>query len=187
MHNPNYQTLMVRRVGSFGAMIGCSCLLAVGCASDSQAHRGDRTARDRTHEHRHEVRADDRARARAERLDDHDRVPGDDRTVVDNSVRDNVGEREDVKDNLGVRPVAIATPTEGGTDADRALATRIRDSIANDNRLSTNAKNVEISSSADEVTLRGPVANAADKSRIATLAEREAGTRRVNNQLVVTK
>jgi osmotically-inducible protein OsmY len=164
----------IRRVGNLGALVGCAWL-TIGCASDQETHRRDPSARERSHE-RHERAAGhdpdfERAEERAKHYEEHDRVP------------DATGARE--QDVGKVEPVAVATPDQAATDSDRQLSARIRKSIADDERLSVNAKNVVVTTDADTVTLRGSVANTEEKSRLEQYAQRAAGSRHVNNQLEV--
>jgi hypothetical protein len=175
--------VQIRRVGGLGALVGCVCWLAVGCASDQETRRADPSARERSHE-RHEHAADrdhdhdhdhdrdlERAEKRAENLDDHQVVP------------DATGARE--LDVGKVKPVEVARPEKGAPDTDPQLTARIRKSIADDDRLSVNAKNVSVSSSPDTVTLRGSVKTAEEKTRVESYAQRAAGSRHVNNELEV--
>jgi osmotically-inducible protein OsmY len=164
-----------RRVGTVGALLGCACWLAMGCASDQETRRPDPTARERAHE-RHEHAADrdrdlDRAEKRAANLDDHQTVP------------DATGARE--IDVGKVKPVEVATPDHGAADTDPQLSARIRKSIADDDRLSVNAKNVSVSTSPNTVTLRGSVKTSEEKTRVESYAQRAAGSRHVNNELEV--
>jgi hyperosmotically inducible protein len=72
-----------------------------------------------------------------------------------------------------------------GSDSDVALTREIRQEIVKDDSLSTNAKNVKIITLGGVVTLRGPVASAAEKAKIATAAKHAAGVKRVDNKLEV--
>lgn len=161
------------------ALLGCACLLTIGCASDQEARRRDPSASERAHE-RHERTADrererdrdwNRAEKRAENLDDHQTVP------------DATGARE--LDVGKVRPVEVATPDRGAPDSDPKLTANIRKSIADDDRLSVSAKNVWVGTSPDTVTLRGAVKTPEEKTRIEGHAQRAAGSRHVNNELEV--
>lgn len=157
------------------ALLGCVCLFAVGCASDQETRRRDPSARELSHDPAERAeREHDRDRARAERLDDHDRVPDATEARGDESVGK-------------VEPVAVATPGDAAaTDADRQVSARIKKSIEGDDRLSVNAKNVTVTSSPEEVTLRGSVATSDEKSRIESHAQRAAGSRHVNSQLEIS-
>jgi osmotically-inducible protein OsmY len=165
------------RFGRVGALLGCTCLLAVGCASDQETRRRDPSAREVSHDPGARAeREHERDRARAEHLDDHDRVP------------DATGEHMTDESVGKVEPVAVATPNDAsGTDADRQVSARIRKAIEADDALSANAKNVTVQSSPEEVTLRGSVATSDEKTRVESHAQRAAGSRHVNNELVVKR
>jgi hyperosmotically inducible protein len=83
-----------------------------------------------------------------------------------------------------------ATPTadnavHGATDLD--LTQQIRKAVMDDGSLSTNAHNCKIVVEHGVVTLVGPVASDAERTRVAEIAMRIAGTGKVTNQLEVTK
>jgi osmotically-inducible protein OsmY len=86
-----------------------------------------------------------------------------------------------------VKPVSIASVHDADVVTDSQLTARIRKSIVADDTLSTNAKNVKITSNKDEVILRGPVPTSEEKSRVESHAQQEAGARHVNNQMEVTR
>ena len=68
---------------------------------------------------------------------------------------------------------------------DRRITAAIRRAIVKDDSLSLNAHNVKIITLNRVVTLRGPVDSEAEKTKIAKLAQRAAGVRKVDNQLEV--
>lgn len=79
---------------------------------------------------------------------------------------------------------ADATPqAQSNAKADRALLAAVRKSIVKDKSLSTYAHNVKILVSAGVVTLRGPVKNDAEKTKLTALAQSVAGIRSVDNQV----
>jgi hypothetical protein len=169
-----------------GALLGCAGILAIGCASDHETTRHDPSAQERAREpheaHQHTV--SDRERARAEQLDDHERVP--DATLVSTNKSDAPIVLDDPeRGDVSVQPVEIAGPDQGSSAADRKVNARIRKSIDADNKLSARSKDVQITSSANEVTLRGAVATAEEKTRVGSYAEQAAGTRRVINELEI--
>jgi hyperosmotically inducible periplasmic protein len=99
---------------------------------------------------------------------------------------------EPAADNTGknVRDRNDATPTPmdqtKGSDADLARTTEIRKAVVDDDGLSTNAQNVKIVTLEGITTLRGPVASAAEKSRVGEIAARIAGgAGKVRNELEV--
>ena len=76
---------------------------------------------------------------------------------------------------------------QGGSAADRETTANVRKAIVADDSLSTNAHNVKIITRNGVVTLRGPVANASEKSSVAVKAQKIAGVKRVDNQLEIEK
>lgn len=172
-----------RAVFQAGVLLGSLCLAAAGCAGSHENERSTTSAHARSHAGRH-TDADGVTRDRDGRVvrDADGRPVRDDETV----------RTADVGRDQSVKPVAIATVPDNASDpnstaSDRQLTARIREAISADDRLSANAKNVQITSSKDEVTLRGSVANAEEKTRVESHAKQEAGSRRVNNQLEVTR
>ena len=68
---------------------------------------------------------------------------------------------------------------------DVQLTATIRRAVVKDHSLSSTAKNVKIMTADGVVTLRGPVKNEAEKTKIAELAQSAAGNARIDNQLEV--
>lgn len=68
---------------------------------------------------------------------------------------------------------------------DIKLTAAIRRAVVSDHSLSMMAKNVKIITADGVVTLRGPVKNAAEKTKIAQLAQAAAKGVRIDNQLEV--
>jgi hypothetical protein len=88
--------------------------------------------------------------------------------------------------NVRDRGDAAVTPEEqGGEAGDREITAAIRRAIVKDDSLSLNAHNVKIITRDGTVTLRGPVESAAEQTKIAQLAEKTAGVKRVDNQLEI--
>lgn len=81
--------------------------------------------------------------------------------------------------------VVTAQDQAKGSEADVEVTRKIRQEIVNDDSLSTNAKNVKIITLGGVVTLRGPVATEAERSKIATAAKNASGVKRVDNKLEV--
>jgi hypothetical protein len=180
-HHPNQHTerFEIRRVARWGGLLS-ACLIAASCAGQHEVQRREPTARERE---LHREARQERAVARAERAGEP--IPAD--TTL---VRDETDARlvtPSARENIGVKPVAIATVDDGNTAADRELSQRIRKSIVADDKLSLNAKNVRIVSNDREVTLSGPVTTAEESSRVESHAQHAAGSRHVNNQLEITK
>jgi hyperosmotically inducible protein len=71
--------------------------------------------------------------------------------------------------------------------ADRDLTQKIRKAVMDDGSLSTNAHNCKIVVQDGTVTLVGPVASDAERTKLVQIAAANAGDRKVINQLEVTK
>ena len=81
---------------------------------------------------------------------------------------------------------AAKTPgDQGQNQADITISADIRKAVVGADGMSMNAKNVKIITEGGVVTLRGPVASAAEKDSIGQLATKTAGVKRVDNQLEV--
>lgn len=68
---------------------------------------------------------------------------------------------------------------------DLELAAAVRRTIVHDKNLSSMAHNVKLVATSGTVTLRGPVANNAEKARVEELAASVTGVTHVDNQLDV--
>lgn len=94
------------------------------------------------------------------------------------------------KDNTGrnIRDRSSESKTSGDqseSEADRTITQKIRKALMDDDRLSTNAKNIKVITSNGVVTLRGPVANIQEKDAIVAKVQAIQDIRRVDNQLEV--
>jgi len=69
--------------------------------------------------------------------------------------------------------------------ADIKITAAIRRAIVADDSLTMTATNVKIITADGKITLRGPVKTAAEKTKIAELAKKEAGKATIDNQLEV--
>jgi hyperosmotically inducible protein len=88
--------------------------------------------------------------------------------------------------NAEDRNADAATPTDqSNSPAALRVTANIRKAVIADKTLSTYAHNVKIVTSGNTVTLRGPVATAEEKDRIAALARQNAAGRDVLDQLTV--
>ena len=76
--------------------------------------------------------------------------------------------------------------SQGLQSADSSLARRIRDDLAKDNSLSKDAKNVTILVKDGKVTLSGAVKTLSEKRRVERLAQLDAGSDSVFNNLTLT-
>jgi osmotically-inducible protein OsmY len=93
---------------------------------------------------------------------------------------DNTGRNE--RDRSG------ATTTSGDqseNEADRSLTQRVRQAVMDDESLSSSAKNAKIMSRDGVVTLRGPVQSSQEKTKLAAIAQKTDGVKRVDNQLEI--
>jgi hyperosmotically inducible protein len=82
-----------------------------------------------------------------------------------------------------------ATPTaDNAADnpADREITQKIRKAVLDDSSLSSNAHNCKIVVRDGAVTLVGPVASAAERTKVEQIAMANAGDRKVVNQLEAT-
>lgn len=68
-------------------------------------------------------------------------------------------------------------------EADRSITAAIRREVVKNNSLSSNAHNIKIITRDGLVTLRGPVENAAEKTKLQAIAEKVTGVKQVDNQL----
>jgi osmotically-inducible protein OsmY len=71
--------------------------------------------------------------------------------------------------------------------ADIDVAASVRSAIVDDKSLSMKAHNVKLVASSGVVVLRGPVASADEKARVAKIARAVAGVNRVENQLDIAQ
>ena len=86
------------------------------------------------------------------------------------------------------RDRSAETKTSGdqsNSPEDVKITATIRRAIVKDHSLSATAKNVKIITTDGTVTLRGPVQNEAEKTKIAELAQSAAGNAKIDNQLEV--
>lgn len=74
---------------------------------------------------------------------------------------------------------------QSNSSEDVQITAAIRSAVVKEDSLSSTAKNVKIITADGTVTLRGPVQNAAEKAKIAELAQSAAGNAKIDNQLEV--
>jgi osmotically-inducible protein OsmY len=113
-------------------------------------------------------------------------VPSDSTSPATTGSSSSNPDAENTKRNVRDKSGAALTP-EGQKESaiDRRITAAIRRAIVKDDSLSLNAHNVKIITLNRVVTLRGPVDSEAEKTKIAKLAQRAAGVRKVDNQLEV--
>ncbi len=103
---------------------------------------------------------------------------------------DEKGSREPVADNIAKdgHDTSGDTKTSGdqsNSPEDIKITAAIRRAIVADDSLTMTATNVKIITADGKVTLRGPVNTAAEKTKIAEMAKKEAGKATIDNQLEV--
>jgi osmotically-inducible protein OsmY len=104
-------------------------------------------------------------------------VPADAATPADNTA---VNKRDQDHDTT--------TPMDQPNNkADIDVAASVRSAIVDDKSLSMKAHNVKLVASSGVVVLRGPVASADEKERVAKIARAVAGVNRVDNQLDIAQ
>ncbi len=102
-------------------------------------------------------------------------VSAQDKNAPDNSQRNE-------RDRTG----QTKTPMDQSNDpADLKLVQTIRQAVVKDGSLSMTAKNVKIITAGGQVTLRGPVNTADEKSAIEAHAKKAAGDTKVDSQIEV--
>jgi hyperosmotically inducible protein len=74
---------------------------------------------------------------------------------------------------------------QGNSEEDLRITSSIRSSIVNDKSLSANAHNIKIVTSSGNVTLRGPVKSAHEKSKVEAYAKLAGGVDRIDNMLEI--
>jgi Predicted periplasmic or secreted lipoprotein len=74
---------------------------------------------------------------------------------------------------------------QSNSSSDLKITQAIRQALVKDGELSTTAKNIKIVTANGQVTLRGPVKNAQEKSKIDQLARSAASGAKIENQLDV--
>jgi hyperosmotically inducible periplasmic protein len=90
--------------------------------------------------------------------------------------------------NKNQRDRSGETATSGdqsNSQEDVQITAAVRRAVVGDKSLSMTAKNVKIITANGTVTLRGPVNNDEEKTKIAELAQSAAGNAKIDNQLEV--
>jgi len=85
-------------------------------------------------------------------------------------------------DQKNTQPTA---QNQSNEKADRELAAAVRKAIVRDKSLSTNAHNVKVIAKDGTVTLRGPVRNDDEKTKVSQLTRQVEGVSNVDDQLLV--
>ena len=93
---------------------------------------------------------------------------------------DNTGKNE--RDRSGETKTPV---DQSNTPEDLKITQSIRQAVVKDKSLTMTAKNVKIITAGGQVTLRGPVNSAEEKTKIEKLAKTAAGEAKVDNQLEV--
>jgi len=88
--------------------------------------------------------------------------------------------------NVVDRDTSATTPMDQSNDKEAIETTAaIRRAVMSDKSLSVSAHNVKIVTNGNTVTLRGPVASAAEKARIESLAVKSAAGKKVRNEISI--
>ena len=80
---------------------------------------------------------------------------------------------------------AVTSGDQSNSREDLKITQAIRKALMKERSLSVTAKNVKIITANGQVTLRGPVKSADEKSRIDQLAKSAAGNAKIDNQLEI--
>ncbi len=80
---------------------------------------------------------------------------------------------------------SLTAEDQGNSPTDRALTSRIRIALIENDQLSVSGKNVKIITQNGKVTLRGSVASEAERTTIQNAAESIAGKENVSDHLEV--
>jgi osmotically-inducible protein OsmY len=90
-------------------------------------------------------------------------------------------------DNTEVnRTESMTAQDQGSSAADRETTRKIRAAVVADKGLSTYAHNVKIITKNGQVTLKGPVSSADEKSNVEAKAAEVVGAKNVTNEITVT-
>lgn len=93
---------------------------------------------------------------------------------------------DNTKKNARDRDSGAVTPTDqGNSAADLEMTQKIRQAIVGAESLSSNARNIKIITRDGAVTLRGPVADEAEKARVVALVKGVTGQAPVDVQIEV--
>jgi hyperosmotically inducible protein len=109
-----------------------------------------------------------------------------DANTLDQGAPNDPDSARDVPDSDG-RVVAPDNSGRSATKDDIALTQDIRRAVTKDDSLSTMAQNIKIISVDGVVTLSGPVESEVEQKQVAALAERIAGSGKVQNQLEIAR
>jgi len=71
------------------------------------------------------------------------------------------------------------------TDADRALAQRVEETLRQDTGIASAAQNIQVHANNGQVTLKGSVGSQQEKMDLASKAQQVTGVAQVDNQLTV--
>ncbi len=89
------------------------------------------------------------------------------------------------KNKTQVQNQELDARDQGNSKADVDMTAQIRKSIVAEKSFSTNAKNVKIITAGGQVTLKGPVNSAVEKSKIHDIAVKFAGNTHVNDEIEI--
>lgn len=145
-------------------LIACSLCLGTTLACEQRTDYGPTTSQN-------DVRSVEPNQARADNVE----ADNAQRVAADNAKRN----ERDRNDN------APTPMDQGNNEADIEITKKIRQQVLDQPDFSVNAQNVKIITQNGTVTLRGPVATAAEKATIERLAKAQAGANKLVSELEV--
>lgn len=120
-----------------------------------------------------------------QRSDENKRDDGTDRSITMNTQSAKPA-RDASEANRAERDrAAVSAEDQGESEADRSITQQVRQALMKHDRLSMDAKNVQVITKEGVVTLRGEVENASEKALLTELAQGAPGVTRVDNQLEI--
>jgi hypothetical protein len=107
--------------------------------------------------------------------------------TADNASKDQHASDNTARNKRDRDDATLAPTDQSNASGDVDLTAKIRRAVMDADGLSFTARNVKIITTEGQVTLRGPVKTAAEKSRIEEVARKAAGSARVISQLEIEK
>jgi hyperosmotically inducible protein len=89
------------------------------------------------------------------------------------------------KNERDQQTAAVTPGDQNENETDRKITQEIRQHVVDTDELSISAKNVKIVTADGNVTLRGPVKTAQEKTDIGRIAQKVSGVKRLDNQLEI--
>jgi hypothetical protein len=107
--------------------------------------------------------------------------------AADNAPKDQHASDNTARNKRDRNDATLTPPDQSNASGDIDLTAKIRRAVMDADGLSFTARNVKIITTDGQVTLRGPVKTAAEKSRIEEVARKAAGSTRIVSQLEIEK